>query len=309
MKKVQLLLLMLMACSAVGMAQIKKPTIIVFPAVDWCTKHGYMKNSEMPDYRRALNENSDMGIIIDAVEEFMQKQNYRVKNLRMTLESIARDEEYDNARGGIEVNVEDELTQEDLPDIKVTVGFEVKQERGYKFIEFRVSAYDVCTKATISAGNSGAGSLASGTSLVNQLNEAVLSFKDKFINDMDTYYARMLESGRQIKLTLLVAEGCGKNYNTKDASGNRISELIDEWIAENSVNGNYNRLPKPSSTKIVYSDICIPLKYIDSKGHERGANADWFGGRLAEYIKSVVGVSCMIEGGSIASTTLILGAE
>jgi len=94
MKKIFLItLLMLMQLSV--FAQAKKPTIMIVPALIWMNERGYVQKYEnqgkvetLPDYSRAFLENSEIKIVINKMQEMMNKRQFPTKDLEASLNTI-----------------------------------------------------------------------------------------------------------------------------------------------------------------------------------------------------------------------------
>ena len=69
-------------------SQAKKPTIMVVPSDVWCTKNGYMSEYDnqgtkvsVPNYQAAVQENSDLLLVISKINELMAERGFPLKNL------------------------------------------------------------------------------------------------------------------------------------------------------------------------------------------------------------------------------------
>ena len=69
-------------------SQAKKPTIMVVPSDNWCVQNGYVmtydnqgKSVTVPDYKAALQNNSDVLLAISKINEMMAERGFTLKNL------------------------------------------------------------------------------------------------------------------------------------------------------------------------------------------------------------------------------------
>ena len=76
-------------------AQAKKPTIMVVPSDVWCNQRGYMLEFDnqgtyvqVPDYKRAMQENAALLIVISKINELMASRGFPLKNLESVLKSL-----------------------------------------------------------------------------------------------------------------------------------------------------------------------------------------------------------------------------
>lgn len=317
MKKYYVLFLMCFV-SIISYGQAKKPKLMIIPSRTWCTQNNFMKtytNFEgqqitEPDYQKAFDENPDISMVISAMQDFMIKENYKVADLKTILAKIKSRSARDNmttAGGGLQQSALDLLNKTAKADINVELYYTIKKDGPYKYVEFNVGATDAYSDEPISQGNIGRGTSANSTELVNQLEEAVLSFKDKFIADMDSYYQRLFESGRHIVVRLTLANNCDINYE-KEYQNKELSELIEDWVATHAMKGNYN-IDNKTESEVFFDEVRIPMIYTTNTGQTRGSTADWFGTELKKYIEGITGVKCKIDVVGLGEINIILGGK
>lgn len=100
MKNINKLFYAVLAICMIGLtattqAQAKKPTIMIVPSDVWCNQNGFMKtfyNQEeqvnVPDYKRAFQENSDLLLVISKINGLMAQRGFPLKNLESELKSL-----------------------------------------------------------------------------------------------------------------------------------------------------------------------------------------------------------------------------
>ena len=319
MKRLILFVSISLTICLAGFAQAKKPKLMIIPANTWCNQNGYVteytdmsgKVEKVPDYQRAFDENEYVAMIIGAMQDFMNNEGYEVQDLQGALGSLKKDSARDNlttAGGGLRQSPIDMLNKTAKADINVELHYSIKRDGPYKYLEFNVAAKDAYSNKPVSTGNIGRGTSAAATDIVNQLGEAVLSFKDKFINDMDQYYTRLFENGRQIVVRCTLAEDAGVDYET-EFDGEELGALIESWISEHSMKGNYS-LSDSSENELLFDDVRIPMTYVDPKSNnEKGTDARWFSRDLEKYIRSLTGEKCKIDVIGLGKVNLILGGK
>lgn len=87
MKKTFLtLFVVVLAMSAT--AQVKKPTLMVVPADNWCVKNGFITKFndqgtmvDVPNYKRALQNSSDCYNVITKINTLMSDRQFPLKDL------------------------------------------------------------------------------------------------------------------------------------------------------------------------------------------------------------------------------------
>lgn len=298
--------------------QAKKPKLMIVPAMTWCSENGYVDTfqgmsgtKKVPNYQRAFEENAEIAMIIGAMQDFMTREGYQVVDLKSQLGRLnsrsARDQ-VTTAGGGIASSPIDELNKIAKCDITVELHYSVKRDMGLKYLEFNCSAIDTYVSTPVSTGNIGKGTPAPSTDIVNQLEEAVLSFKDKFISDMDLYYNRLFENGRQVVIRCTKAEFCPIDFE-EEYDGEELATLIENWIADNAMKGNYD-LSDRTENELFFDYVNIPMTYIDPRnGNERGTDANWMAGNLRKYIESVTGQKCKTDLIGLGEINLIMGGK
>ena len=319
MKKYLVLFFLICGCINVW-GQAKKPKLMIVPATTWCNQNGFVTTyhneiegttQKIPDYQRAFDENEYISMIIGAMQDFMTNNGYEVIDLKTQLAKLKNRAARDNATtagGGLRQSPIDELNKTAKADINVELHYSVKKDGPYKYIEFNVSAIDPYCAKPVSTGNIGRGTSVSSTQAVNQLEEAVLSFKDKFCNDMDRYYNSLWDNGRQIVLRCTLAENADIDYET-EYDGEELSTLIEDWVSEHAMKGNYT-LEDKTENEVLFDDVRIPMLYTDSKtGKTRGTTADSFARDLRKYLESTTGLKCKTDVIGLGEVNIILGGK
>lgn len=319
-KKLLLAAFVIFSCCVNASSQAKKPKLMIVPANTWCNQNGYTteyyneltgQTQKVPDYQKAFDENEYISMIIGAMQDFMNSEGYEVVDLKSQLSKLQNRSARDNmttAGGGLRQSPIDALNKSAKADINVELFYSIKKDGPYKYLEFNVGAYDAYCSKPVSTGNLGRGTSASTTQVVNQLEEAVLSFKDKFNSDMDRYYNRLFDNGRQIVLRCTLAENADIDYET-EYDGEELSTLIEDWVANNSFKGNYSVEDK-TENEVLFDDVRIPMVYTDEKtGNTRGTTADSFARDLRKYLESTTGLKCKTDVIGLGEVNIILGGK
>lgn len=86
-KKFIITLLIAFVCVFSTKAQVKKPTLMVVPADNWCVKNGYMDTFndqgtmvEVPNYKRALQNSSECYNVITKINTLMSDHSFPLKD-------------------------------------------------------------------------------------------------------------------------------------------------------------------------------------------------------------------------------------
>ena len=87
----------LLCVSLCAFSQAKKPTIMVVPSDAWCIKNGYVqtfdnqgKTITLPDYKAALQNNTDLLLAISKINEMMTERGFPLKKFQESALKNAR---------------------------------------------------------------------------------------------------------------------------------------------------------------------------------------------------------------------------
>jgi hypothetical protein len=167
MKKLYFAILLVL-CTASAFSQAKKPTIMVVPSDVWCNNNGYMMGFDnqgntvkVPDYRKALQESSDLLLVISKINELMAERGFPLKNLESSLKSLESQSAEDAmlmSKGGGEISETpiDALKAVANADIWIQITWDVNETGPKKSITFNLQGIDAYTDKQI-AGASGTG--------------------------------------------------------------------------------------------------------------------------------------------------------
>lgn len=290
MKK--LILIFTLAIMAAGMnGQARKPQIMVVPSDVWCNSKGYMQTydnqgliQQIPDYKRAVKTDKELSNMIGKISNMMADRGFPLVDLSATISSIERREAEDEliaSRQGATIAESplDQLRRTAKADIILSLDWTVNENGPKRSVTYNLQGIDSYTNKVI-AGVQGTGnpSLTAETSVL--LEEAVVSNMDNFTARLQDYFNDLFENGREVAVTVRVFEnGAGIDLDS-EYDGYLLSEIIDEWMADNTVN---NRFGKTDATEnyIYYNQVRIPL--YNEKG--RAMDTEMFVRNLARYLR------------------------
>lgn len=256
-------ILMTLSAQRVSGQKAMKPTIMVVPEKAWCINQGYTKDGKQPDYEKALL-NNDVLNVITKMGGIMEERGYPLKLLSSTLDELTNEETLNYA---LTSKNDAEITENDLDrllrvagaDIVVNVAFERTTFGPRNMIEFRVTSVDAATSKQI-GGEIGRSS-ASGAPITTLLEESVLSFIDYFSASLQRHFQRIAEDGREGTVIFKIASDSPLNFEsdvTLNGETGELSEVIDYWMDENTVNGSYS-IESKSKLRLAYSQVRFPL--------------------------------------------------
>lgn len=220
-------------------AQAKRPTLMVIPADSWCKANGYMKYEEgksVPDFEQAWTGDQDLTAVISKIGELMAEREFPLKDMSQSLKDIS------TIRA----------------DILMEVGWKVNQMGPKCSVTYTLRGVDAYTHKQVAAG-SGTGKMSFSAEIPVLLEEAVLERMDNFTDQLQAHFDDLLTNGREVRVDVLAE---GSIALDKVFDGKELTDIIEEWMAINTVEHRYN-LSDATETKMVFEQVRIPL-YADN---------------------------------------------
>jgi hypothetical protein len=314
MKKI-ILVGFLVLCTSIAFSQAKKPTIMIVPSDVWCNTNGYImeydnqgKIVKVPDYKKALQENADLLLVISKINELMADRGFPLKNLESslkTLESEAAEDAMLTSKGGGEVNESpiDKLKKVAKADIWMQMTWTVNTTGPKKSITFNLQGLDAYTDKQI-AGASGTGAPSFTAELPVLLEEAVLAHLDNFNVQLQNHFDDMFTNGREIILRIKTWNTWEYDLESEDFGDDELSSLIEKWVTENTVQGRFNTTDA-TENMMLFEQVRIPL--FDEAGKAIDARK-WANG-LRKYLKATYQIESKLMMKGLGQAQLVLGEK
>jgi len=306
---------LLVLCTASAFSQAKKPTIMVVPSDVWCNTNGYMmefdnqgKVVKVPDYKKALQENADLLLVISKINELMADRGFPLKNLESSLKSLESEAAEDamlTSKGGGEVNESpiDKLKKVAKADIWMQMTWTVNSTGPKKSITFNLQGLDAYTDKQI-AGASGTGEPSFTAELPVLLEEAVLSHLDNFNVQLQNHFDDMFTNGREIILRIKTWNTWEYDLESEDFGDDELSSLIEKWVSDNTVQGRFNT-SDATENMMLFEQVRIPL--FDESGKAIDARK-WANG-LRKYLKDTYQIESKLMMKGLGQAQLVLGEK
>ncbi len=250
--------------------QAKKPTLMVIPGDTWCFQNGYMSSYDMqgrimnvPDYERALQEDMDLINVITKIGELMAERGFPLKDMASSIRSInqnsVENEMTVSSKSGstlVETPL-DKLLNRAKADILVELSWKINKTGPKNSVTYTLRGIDAYTNKQIAA-TQGTGAQSFSAEIPVLLEEAVIERMDNFTAQLQNHFDDLLTNGREISLNIhMFGNGSGKTL--EDEFGNsELSEVIDDWIAQNTVNHRYS-LTDATENVMHFEQVRIPL--------------------------------------------------
>jgi hypothetical protein len=309
---------LLVLCTTSAFSQAKKPTIMIVPSDVWCNTNGYMmefdnqgKVVKVPDYKKALQENADLLLVISKINELMADRGFPLKNLESSLKSLESDATEDamlTSKGGGELNESsvDKLKKVAKADIWMQMTWTVNTTGPKKSITFNLQGLDAYTGKQI-AGASGTGEPSFTAELPVLLEEAVVAHLDNFNVQLQNHFDDMFTNGREIMLRIMTWDTWDYDLETDEFGDDELGILLEDWIASNTVN---NRFSTSTATEnmMLFEQVRIPL-YYERNGQQRALDARSWASGLRKYLKDTYQIESKLMMKGLGQAQLVLGEK
>lgn len=305
---------LLCAATIAASAQAKKPTIMVMPSDAWCQENGFMTTYDnqgtavsVPDYQKALQGDVNLLLAISKINALMSDRGFPLKNLESEIKDVNRtDAEMSmlQSRSGGEVSQSpiDKLRQQAKADIIINLTWKVNQSGPKKSITYIMDGLDSYTNKSI-ASDAGTGAPSFTAEVPLLLEQAVITHIDNFCDRLQNHFDDMFQNGREISLLVNVFNTSPVDLES-EIDGRELSEYIDDWMADNTVNKRYS-LEDATENYMKFEQVRIPM-YDD---RERPMDANRFARELVKYLKgapcNIMQIKQMNQG--LGRVTLVLG--
>lgn len=291
------------------------PKLMIVPDKTWCIEKGYVIESERngkkvlrEDYDRAFVD-SDFNNVQLAIAQIMAERNFPVVNGQAQAETDDEDEMFDEAfegaetGSGVQTNAYDELLKRNKPDITLKIGWNVNNAGSIYSADYRIEAIDTYSNKSVAPIAGQTGEVRRTVPLSVALKQTAKGNMDDFCTKLQTYFDDIQTNGREIRCDIrIIDNGSGVTMN-QEFEGLELSEIIYNWISDNSVNHQFNQ--RSSGRNMArYDQIRIPLK--DANGRPMDASR-WVKG-LQEKLKSL-GIVCENASTGLGAGRLYIGEK
>lgn len=247
----------------------KKPTVMVIPSLPWCKEHNYVKtvtnqgsSREYPDYAKAAGD-ANLFAVITKIGELMAERGLILKDYASAVRSAEQlsieSEMLTSSTSGASVaeSPMDRLLNTAKADILVEVGWGINTIGPKHSITYNLRGIDAYTNNQVAAAQ-GTGAQSFSAEIPVLLEEAVISNIDQFTSQMQAHFDDLLTNGRSVNIVIQTFDNESGINLEKEYEGTELQEIIDSWMAENTVQGRYN-LESATETTMLFNNVRIPL--------------------------------------------------
>ena len=269
MKKLFLILTGIIACLTMY-GQAKKPELMVVPSIIWCNDNGYTQQYEtmwgmedIPDYRTAIRTNRDLVNVISKIGILMTDRGFPLKDLSQTITSIERNQAMNlatasrSSSGGVIESPLDLIKRQANADILIEVDWAISINGPRRTVTYTLRGLDAYTNKQIAAAQ-GTGAPSFAAEIPVLLEEAVLVHMENFADQLQGHFDDLFNNGREVSVDVIVFENDDRLDLETEFGGRELTEIIDDWMAENTVNHRYSKFDG-SDNFINFEQVRIPL--------------------------------------------------
>ena len=296
-----------------SIGQAKKPTLMVVPSDLWCKEYGYLTefNNQgtkvlIPDYKKALQEDANLILVISKINELMADRGFPLKNLESILKSLENQSAEDallmSSEGAdINENPIDKLKKVAKADIIIQMTYTIKSVGPKNTVTFNLQGIDSYTNKQI-AGSSGTGAPSFTAEISVLLAEAVVANIDLYNVQLQNHFDDMFENGREVILRVLTWNNWEHNLESEDFGGDMLSNIIENWVHENTVKNRFSTLDA-TENMMVFEQVRIPL--FNEKGQATDTRRWAF--NLKKYLMDKFQIESKLMMKGLGQAQLILG--
>ncbi len=302
--------------SAVAFGQAKKPTIMVVPSDVWCTQNNYMMTYDnqgtpvrIPDYKRALQSDANLLLVISKINTLMADRGFPLKNLETVVKDLEQSRAEDNmtsskaSGASMAESPLDILKRTAKADIIMQLTYTVNTQGPKKYITFILQGLDAYTDKQV-AGAQGSGQPSFSAELPVLLEEAVLSQIDNFNAQLQKHFDDLLANGREVTVRIRVWDNSPVNLEN-EFNGKELTEIIDDWMSKHTMNGRYSN-SDGSESFILFEQVRIPL-YTDTG---KSMDTRQFVTELKKYLNAPpFSITCKVMVQGLGRATLVIGEK
>jgi len=315
--KRNLLLSLCLLMSLLAYPQAKKPTLMVVPSDVWCNKNGYVQtiNNQgveqvVSDYQKALQNDMNLKLAIAKINDLMAERGFPLKDLEGQVKIIQQQTAENNliiSKNGNEVaeSPVDRLLRTAKADIIIELTWNITTQGPKRTLTYIMEGKDSYTGKSIGGAN-GTSEPSFSADVPQLLEEAVITGIDNFNNRLQSHFDDLFANGREVALDIRVFQDneAGVDLET-EFGGDELSEIIDNWLSENTVEGRFSKLGS-SENYVSYEQVRIPL--YNAKGQAMDTEA--FARQLRKMLtKEPYNIPVKLMNRGLGKCILILGEK
>ena len=238
----------------------------------------------------------------------MADRGFTLKDLQQTIKSISRNAAEDalitsKAGSSIAESPLDQLRRQAKADILLRLDWTVNTMGPKKSITYSLAAKDTYTDKQI-AGAQGTGAPSFSAEVPVLLEEAVVANMDNFCAQLQSHFDDMMENGREVTMEVKVVDNGSGIDLTSEYGGEELTDIIDDWVSDNSVNHRYN-LTQGSESFLKFEQIRIALYQANGRANDTRRWAR----ELVKELTSKYQIPCRVDMRGLGKAVVLIGEK
>lgn len=288
---------------------------MILPSDNWCNQRYFMTSFsnqgstvKVPNYQQAFMEDIELPLVISKVGGVLTGLGYSLKDAEQEIKSIATKTAEDNVTfsktSGAALNETplDVLKRRVKSDIIIQIWWKLSRDSKGHSASFTLEAFDTYTNKRIATSTGTTKSSKEGIPVL--LEQAVKENVKPFDEQMSRWYDEQKKNGREIVLTVRCWDNWENDLET-EYEGNELTDCIQDWLAEHTVNAAYN-LSDGTETFVQFEQVRIPL--LDQRGRAMDARA--FATELRKYLqKPPYNITSKVMMRGLGEAIIVLGEK
>lgn len=271
------------------------PHVMVVPDLIYCKSHGFTQQfnnngltETIPDYERALSEDPTLHAVLTQIGQMIMERDKEhgivIVDIIEAINNAKADAAMAAANAGDESeSVDEAIIRNSEADILVKVQFDIVKNGPEYRISYVLNGADAYTNRVF-APVSGLGAPSTSANPVVMLRESASENMDRFLSQMLQYYMSMLTKGRMVAFEIKTTSTASVNMNSK-VGQYTLREQIDDFLYDNSVDGNGLERVQSGNTFQRYQGVYIPIS-ATIRGRQRKQGAKDVAQKLVNYLES-----------------------
>lgn len=295
-------------------AAAKKPSIMVVPSTQLLQNIGCIQVNEhqsIPLYQKAFSQDGDLKLAISKINAMMADRGFPLLNLESVLQSKETQElleaNIQNNESGASIQTDpiNEILANSPADIVIYLSYTMHTIGPKHSLSYTLQGIDSYShKEIASAAGTGQQSMSAEKAVL--LEEAVLAYMDTFTQRLAHHFETMRQQGREITIHMRKWENSSIDFDSTipQKEEEMLSFIIEDWIAEHSVNANYSTA-NMSGLQLEFTQVHIPLTFTRNN-REYPYDARRFAYDLSKYLKKL-DLQCKIETVGLGEVYITIG--
>ncbi len=268
------------------------PHVMVVPDLIYCKAHGYVQQFDnngitetVPDYERALSEDPSLHAVLTQVAQLINDRNQDIViiDLLEAINNAKADAAMAAANNGDQSeSVEEAIIRNSEADILIKVQFDLLKNGPQYQVSYTITGTDAYTNRMF-APVEGMGAPSTSANPVVLLREAVYNNMNAFLDKVLAYYTGMTTKGRMVAFEIKTTSTSAVNMSSK-VGEYTLREQIEDFLYDNSVDGNGLDRVKSGNTFMQYQGVYIPL-VATIRGRQRKQGAKDVAQKMVTYLE------------------------